>query len=167
MGLRCERQKGRKKKKKRKNELRWERRKGREKENRKKEKERMNWDDKGEKEEKKEKERTNWRTEKEERKVEKEKKKRKKKRGEWSQKLQLVGPSLCVYLQKCHHNSVFITWKHIKFVFSLYNSSLKNQIIKLWKQKLKTSSNKPFSHGTHIFWVMGDGNTKTKQPLRN
>ena len=97
--------------------------------------------------------------------MEKEKKKEKKKRGEWSQKLQLVGPSLCVYLQKCHHNSVSITWKHIKFVFNLYNSSLKNQIIKLWKQKLKTSSNKPFSHGTHIFWVMGDGNTKTKQPL--
>ena len=135
----------------------------------------MNWDEKGEKEEKKnelgwerrkgrkkKKEITNWK-----RRKKSEKKKGKKKIGEWSQKLRLVSPSLCVYLQKCHHNSVSIPWKHLKCVFNFHNSSLKNQIIEWWKQKLKTSPNKPFSHGTHIFWVMGDGNTKTKQPLRN
>ena len=52
-----------------------------------------------------------------------------KKKNVWSQKLQLVGPSLCVYLQKYHHNSVSITWKHLKCVFSFHNSLLKNQRI--------------------------------------
>ena len=31
-----------------------------------------------------------------------------------------------VYLPKCYHNSVFITQKHLKVVFSFANSSLKN-----------------------------------------
>ena len=92
-------------------------------------------------------------------------KKKKKKRGEWSQKLRLVGPSMCVYLQDCHHNSVSITWKHLKCVFSFHNSSLKNQRIKWWKRNLKTNLNKLSLRGSHHFWVMGDGNTKTKQPL--
>ena len=35
-------------------------------------------------------------------------------------------------------------WKQLKCVFSFHNSSLKNQIIKLWKQ----------SYGFHHFWVM-------------
>ena len=74
-----------------------------------------------------------------------------------------VGPLMCVYLPKCHHNYVFITWRHLKCVFSFHNSSLKNQRIEWWKQKLKTSPNKPFRHGTHIFWVTGDGNWKSKQ----
>ena len=56
----------------------------------------------------------------------KEKWKKEKKRGEWSQKLRLMSPSLCVYLQKCHHNSVSIPWKHLKCVFNFHNSSLKN-----------------------------------------
>ena len=36
---------------------------------------------------------------------------------------------ICVYLPKCHHNSVDITQKHLKVVFSFHNSSLKNQKI--------------------------------------
>ena len=34
-----------------------------------------------------------------------------------------------VCLSKCHHNSVSITWKHLKCVFICHNSSLKNQKI--------------------------------------
>ena len=60
-------------------------------------------------------------------------------------------PQICVYLSKCHHNSVSITQKHLKVVFSFYNSSLKNQKIELWKQKLKTNPNKPNSRGTTNF----------------
>ena len=103
---------------------------------------------------------------------EKKKKRKEKKRGEWSQKLRLVGPSMCVYLQDCYHNSVSITWKHIKCAFSFNNSSLKNQKIEWWKQNLKTNPNKLSLCGSHYFWVIGDGNrvmgnknTKTKQPL--
>ena len=40
-----------------------------------------------------------------------------------------VDPSMCVYLQKCHHNSVSITQKNSKLVFSFANSLLKNQNI--------------------------------------
>ena len=40
-----------------------------------------------------------------------------------------VGFSMCVYLQKCHYNSVSISWKYLKYVFSFHNSSLKNQRI--------------------------------------
>ena len=65
---------------------------------------------------------------------------------------------MCVYLPKCHGNSVSITWKHPKCVFSLVKSSLKNQRIEWWKQKLKTNPNILFSHGIHQFWVMGDEN---------
>ena len=32
---------------------------------------------------------------------------------------------VCNY-KKCHHNSVSITWKHLKYVFNFHNSSLKN-----------------------------------------
>ena len=80
-------------------------------------------------------------------------------------------PQICVYLPNFHHNSVSITQKHLKVVFSFYNSSLKNQRIEWWKQKLKTNPNKPNSRGTQQFWDMGDknrvmddGNTKSKQP---
>ena len=38
-------------------------------------------------------------------------------------------PPMCVYLPKCHGNSVLITWKYLKYVFSFHNSSLKNQRI--------------------------------------
>ena len=83
-----------------------------------------------------------------------------------------VGPSICVYLQKCHHNFVSITWKNLKCVFNFHNSSLKNKIIKWWKQNLKTNPNKLSLHRSHHFWVMSDGNkvmsnenTKTKQLL--
>ena len=63
-----------------------------------------------------------------------------------------------VYLPKCHGNSISITWKHPKCVFNFYNSSLKNQRIERWKQKLKTNPNKPLYLRTHQFWVMGDEN---------
>ena len=49
-------------------------------------------------------------------------------------------PWMCVYLPKCHHYSVSITWKHLKCVFSFHNSSLKNQKIEWWKQKLETKT---------------------------
>ena len=42
-------------------------------------------------------------------------------------------PCMCVYLPKYHGNSVLITWKHLKYVFSLHNLSLKNQRIENWK----------------------------------
>ena len=71
---------------------------------------------------------------------------------------QKMRPTIWIYLQKCHHHSVFITLKHLKCVFSFHYSSLKNQRIKWWKQKLKMNPNKLFSHGTHQFWIMGDGN---------
>ena len=32
---------------------------------------------------------------------------------------------VCNY-KKCYHNSVSITWKHLKYVFNFHNSSLKN-----------------------------------------
>ena len=67
-------------------------------------------------------------------------------------------PSGWVKLQKCHITQFSITWKHLKYVFSFYNSSLKNQRIEWCKQKLKTNPNKPFSHGTHQFWAMGNEN---------
>ena len=35
-------------------------------------------------------------------------------------------PQICAYLPKCHQNSVSITQKHLKVVFSFNNSSLKN-----------------------------------------
>ena len=76
-----------------------------------------------------------------------------------------VGSVSVMKLPYCHYNSISITWKHLKCVFSFHNLSLKNQRIEWWKQKLKTSPNKPFSHGTHIFWVMGDRNWKSKQTL--
>ena len=80
-----------------------------------------------------------------------------------------------------HHVNIFTkmpwklsfgNWKHLKCVFSFHNLSLKNQRIKWWKQKLKTMPNRFLSRGTHIFWVIGDGNkvisygnNKSKQPL--
>jgi len=67
-------------------------------------------------------------------------------------------PAVCVYLPKCQGNSVSITQKHLKCVFSFLNSSLKNQRIEWWKQKLKTNPNKPNNCESHQFWVMGDGN---------
>ena len=79
---------------------------------------------------------------------------------------------MCVYLPKCYHNSVSITQKHPKVVFSFANSLLKNQIIEWWKQNLKTQPNRLSLCGTHQFWVMsdenrvmGDENCKSKQPL--
>ena len=84
----------------------------------------------------------------------------------------IVSPSMCVYLQKCHHNFVSITWKHLKCIFSFYNSSLKNQKIEWWKKNLKTNPNKLLSMGSTIFkwwvikiewWVIKT--LKTKQPL--
>ena len=53
---------------------------------------------------------------------------------------------------------VLITWKHLKYVFSFHNSSLNNQRIEWWKQKLETHPNTLLSRGAHQFWVMGDGN---------
>ena len=49
------------------------------------------------------------RQKKEKKKKEKEKKKKKKTTVLERAKGLIVGPSMCVYLQKCHHNSVFIT----------------------------------------------------------
>ena len=139
-------------------EMRKAKRKGGKKE---KEKKRKNWClAKNRERERREKKKEKWRR----------KKKRKKKREEESEVKSWGGwiPK-CVYLQDCHHNSVSITWKHLKCVFSFHNSSLKNQRIEWWKQNLKTNPNKLFLHGSHHFWVMGDGNrvigdgnTKTK-----
>ena len=67
-------------------------------------------------------------------------------------------PHMCVYLQKCYHNSVFITQKHQKLVFSFVNSLLRNVRIKWWKQYLKTYLNRLHLHGSHHFWVMSNGN---------
>ena len=67
-------------------------------------------------------------------------------------------PCMCVYLPKYHENSVLITWKHLKYVSSFHNSSLKDQRIEQWKQKLKTHPNKLFNYGTHQFWVMNNEN---------
>ena len=74
-------------------------------------------------------------------------------------------PTVCVYLPKGHGNSVSITQKHLKCVFSFHNSSLKNHRIEWWKQNLKTNPNKLSLSGSHHFWVMsnenrvmGDGN---------
>ena len=103
---------------------------------------------------------------------EREKKKKKKDQTDLTTYMLWV-PQICVYLPKCHHNYVSITQKHLKVIFSFHNSSLKNQIIEWWKQKLKTHPNTLFNHGTHQFWVMGDGNRvigdgnwKSKQPLK-
>ena len=67
-------------------------------------------------------------------------------------------PQICVYLPKCRHNFVSITQIHLNVVFNFHNSSLKNQRIEWWKQKLKTNPNKPNSHGAHQFWVISDEN---------
>ena len=109
---------------------------------------------------KKRRRRTNWRTEKEERKVEKKKKKKKKKKSE----IKSCGWWFPQYVFNYENAMKTEFWKlktHLG-VFSFQNSSLKNQRIEWWKQKPNTL----LSCGTHIFWVMGDGNTKTKQPLR-
>ena len=66
-----------------------------------------------------------------------------------------MGSSMCVYLQKCHYNSVSIIWEHLKCVFNFHNSSLKNQRIEWWKQNLKTNPNKLSLLESHHFWVMG------------
>ena len=47
-------------------------------------------------------------------------------------------PSGWVKLQKCHITQFSIAWKHLKCLFSFHNSSIKNQRIEWWKQKLKT-----------------------------
>ena len=141
--------------------LRWERWKGRGKKRKRKEKKELMLGEEQRKRKKRDKKKEKWRR----------KKKRKKKREEESEVKSWGGwiPK-CVYLQDCHHNSVSITWKHLKCVFSFHNSSLENQRIEWWKQNLKTNPNKLFLHGSHHFWVMGDGNrvigdgnTKTKQ----
>ena len=67
-------------------------------------------------------------------------------------------PQMCVYLPKCHHNSVSMTQKYPKVVFNFVNLSLKNQKIEWWKQNLKTQSNRLPLHGTHQFWDMSDKN---------
>ena len=51
----------------------------------------------------------------------------------WGDNPLTVGPlHVCVF-KKWHHNSVFITQKHLKLVFSFYNSLLKNVRIEWWK----------------------------------
>ena len=89
------------------------------------------------------------------------------KMSEWIWLLSDRGSLICVYLSKCHHNSVFITQKHQKVVFSFANSSLKNQRIKWWKRSLKTQSNRLSFHETHQFWVMGDVNSDRWWKLAN
>ena len=74
----------------------------------------------------------------------KEKKKKKKKKKKKTKPdlttLWLWVPQICVYLPKCHYNSISITQIYLKVVFSVHNSSLKNQRIEWWKQKLKKKS---------------------------
>ena len=79
-----------------------------------------------------------------------------------------MGPVCTEELRNCHWKLSFENWKHLKYDFSFHNSSLKNQRIEWWKQK----PNGLLSHGSHNFWVMGDGNrvmsyenSKSKQPL--
>ena len=47
---------------------------------------------------------------------------------------------MCVYLPKCHHNSISITQKHQKVVLSFANLLLKNQRIEWWKKKLENTA---------------------------
>ena len=77
---------------------------------------------------------------------------------DYSLSLWLWVPQICVYLPKRHHNFVSITQKHLKFVLSFHDSSLKNQRIEWRKQKLKINPNKLNNRGTHQFWVMSDEN---------
>ena len=84
---------------------------------------------------------------------------------------QNVGPISWVKLQKCHHNSIFITQKH-HFFFS-FSLTHKLNLVSFgwWKQKMKTHPNKCSMCGTHQFWVMSlewwvMENTKSKHPLR-
>ena len=64
------------------------------------------------------------------------KKKKKKKTMFKKAKSLTVDISMFMYLQKCHYNSIYITWKYLKYVFSFHNSLFKNQRIdgnKNWK----------------------------------
>ena len=72
-----------------------------------------------------------------------------------------MGPVCTEELRNCHWKLSFGNWKHLKYDFSFHNSSLKNQRIEWWKQK----RNRLLSSGSHHFWVMDDGNNKSKQPL--
>ena len=47
---------------------------------------------------------------------------------------------MCVYLPKCHHNSISITQKHQKVVLSFANLLLKNQRIEWWKKNLENTA---------------------------
>ena len=73
----------------------------------------------------------------EERKKEKEEEEKKEKKRRQRVLKRAKGPTvdlaMYVYLPKCHENSVYITWKHPKCVFSFATLSLKNQIIEWWK----------------------------------
>ena len=87
---------------------------------------------------------------------EEKKRKKEKEKRRARQKLRLMGSSLCVYLQKCHHNSVSITWKHLKYVFSFHNSSLKIKELSDGNKNWKHPQTHFSAVGPTIFelWVM-------------
>ena len=89
----------------------------------------------------------------------------KKKVKRWS-KVAAVGPSMCVYLWKCHWVMSFENWKQPQ--------KSENWVIEteLWKQSYRLAK-QPFCYGSHHFWVMSYGNWElsyqiwlAKQPLR-
>ena len=82
--------------------------------------------------------------------------------------------SFNVYLQECHHNSVFITQKHSELVFRFVNSLLKKSENWVMKTRVENKSKQHSLHWSHHFWVMsyknrvmGDGNTKIQTTLYN
>ena len=71
---------------------------------------------------------------------EEKKKKKKKKEKRWFEgwdRTQKMGATMSIYLQKCHWKQSYGNWKQLKCVFNFHNSSLKNQRIEWWKQKLE------------------------------
>ena len=53
-------------------------------------------------------------------------KKKERKKKKYGRDFSDRGSQQCVYLPKCHGNSVSISQKHLKCVFNFHNSSLKN-----------------------------------------
>ena len=83
----------------------------------------------------------------------------KKKIREFVKHCDWVSPKKNLFVKHCgwvcgfNYENVIENWKHLKCVFSFYNSSLKHQRIEWWKQWSKTHSNKCSSMGpTRFGW---------------
>ena len=111
-------------------------------------------------------ERREWHGKRKGRGEERKKKRKRKKRVHLARKRQdtNMGPTIWIYLQKCHCNFVSITQKQQNFVFIFTNSSLNLVIYEWWKQKMETHQKKPCMCGIHKFWVMSDEWLKTQNP---